>query len=299
MDKTSSFLITENDSQLVQSLVAAQFPQYADLPVTAAATGWDNVIFRLGNELAVRLPRRLEALVPQEAEFAWQNTVIKGLTVAAPRIIHIGSATDQYPFSWAITNWMEGIRSMSFTPEQRDNCAQELGKQLALLHQIAPDGAPVNPYRGVPFTKRAEVVGSRLSSTPALVSLKPLWQQALRAPLPSETKYWCHGDIHPGNYVLNQDATLKGIIDFGDVTSGDPAVDLATAWVSFTAEGRERFFASYFAHCATELAQDAGLLWRARGWCIAGFVSAVLTSDLSTDDFVLAAEWAAKQLLIK
>lgn len=296
MTSLPTFLITENDVNLVRQLIDTQFPQYRTASLSYVAMGWDNVMYRLGSHLAVRLPRRAQALTPLAEETRWVNEVTQILTVASPRIEHRGAPSPEFPYPWLIVQWIDGERAMSFSPTQRDESALELGYQLSLLHRASPAEAPVNPFRGVSLQERDHQIAQRLLETAALQPLIPLWNKAVSSTRKPETSYWCHGDLHPGNYVLTPNGALTGIIDFGDLTSGDPAVDLSTAWTSFTSRGREAFLRSYLDHCAPEIAADSGLIDRARGWCIAGFVSPVLISDLSTPDFVRAAHWALEQL---
>jgi aminoglycoside phosphotransferase (APT) family kinase protein len=68
---------------------------------------------------------------------------------------------------------------------------------------------------------------------------------------------WVHGDLHPANVVV-ADGTLAGVVDFGDMFVGDPAQDLAAAWVLLPAGADARFFASY-------ADADEGTVRRARG----------------------------------
>lgn len=293
----TSFLITESDSALVRRLVDEQFPEYSHLSVQYRATGWDNVMFALGDEFAVRLPRRPEAFTPQRNEFEWLNVAATPLTTSVPHIRRVAEPTPLFPHRWAIVDWMEGIRSMSVPQVRRDTCAAELGRQLALLHRPAPHNAPINPYRGVALAARKEVVGERIKATPALAAIGPLWDSALRAEPNALEPVWCHGDLHPGNYILDSSDQLAGIIDFGDITSGDPAVDLTVAWLSFTRVGRDSFFTAYLSECDPRISSDPGLIERAKGWVISTFVSSVLTSELSTPDFVDTAHWAMSELL--
>ena len=68
---------------------------------------------------------------------------------------------------------------------------------------------------------------------------------------------WVHGDLHPANVVVS-DGTLSGIVDFGDMFAGDPAWDLAAAWVLLPAGTASRFFDMY-------AQADEAAIRRARG----------------------------------
>jgi aminoglycoside phosphotransferase (APT) family kinase protein len=143
--------------------------------------------------------------------------------------------------------------------------ALRLGAFLRSLHQPAPADAPVNPYRGVPLTQRAEDVEARMRRVARATSLitddlRALWARALELSPPSGGR-WIHGDLHPGN-VLAADGRITGIIDWGDLTAGDPATDLASAWMLFdNAASREALFEGY-------PGLDAATVARARGWAV-------------------------------
>ena len=90
------------------------------------------------------------------------------------------------------------------------------------------------------------------------------WESALAAPGYDGPPRWLHGDLHPANILL-PDGQVSGVIDFGDITSGVLAMDLAVAWMLLPAAWHGAFHAAYEAACG--LADDA--LWRrARGWAL-------------------------------
>ncbi len=66
------------------------------------------------------------------------------------------------------------------------------------------------------------------------------WGDAVGLPSHEGPPMWIHGDLHPLNLVA-LDASLRAVIDFGDITAGDPATDLLVAWYLFDAAGREEF----------------------------------------------------------
>ena len=156
-------------------------------------------------------------------------------------------------------------------------------------------GYPVNPFRGVPLATRADAVAERLRTVrdagtlgaASAAGLETVWRAGLAAAAWDRPPVWIHGDMHPGNLVTHEGA-LTGIIDFGDVTAGDPAYDLAIAWLAFDAPGRERFIA------ASASRDDADIWIRARAWAAAVALMLLGHSDDNPDYFALGQEAAAE-----
>lgn len=258
------------DEALVRRLLRAERPDLAALPVRLVANGWDNAVFRLGDRLAVRVPRRLVAadLVRHEQEAL--PAIARRTTVAVPAPIHAGAPGPDLPFPWSIVPWFAG-RTVAEEPvaDQR-RLADDLAAFLRSLHVPDP-AAPVNPVRGVQLRDRAADLEARFAdphlALPA--GLRPVWAAALAAPGWAGPPIRLHGDLHPGNLVARE-GRLAAVIDFGDTTCGDPATDAATAWLTFDAGGRERFRAA--------LRPDRATWDRARGWA-AVMGSALLATE--------------------
>jgi aminoglycoside phosphotransferase (APT) family kinase protein len=252
----------EIDASLVARLVRAQHPDL-DGPLWLVANGWDNVIYRLGADLCVRLPRRAVAVDLIRHEQRWLPGLAARAGAVVPAPLRAGEPGDGFPWPWSICPWFEGRPAADVPPAGRAPAATDLAEFLARLHAPAPAGAPRNPWRGVPLTDRDPAVRERLAATPDLLAL---WERLVRAPAWTGPPYWVHGDLHPANLVLapSEPARLAAVIDFGDLTSGDPATDLATAWLTFDAAGRAAFRARYDALTHTD--EDTWV--RARGWAL-------------------------------
>lgn len=265
----------EVDEGLVRRLLAAQHPDLAGLPLARVGHGWDNVTYRLGDALAVRLPARRLAAPLIEHEQRWLPTLAPRLPVAVPAPVRTGRPGGGYPWSWSVVPWLAGTPADERTPRARDAWATELAAALAALHRPAPTDAPANPFRGVPPATRDAAVAERLAryAGPERDALAAAWRAGLAAPAWEGPALWLHGDPHPAN-LLVAGGRLAAMIDFGDVTAGDPASDLATAWACFTPAGRARFWSAYAA--ASPYAADertrAALRTRARAWA-ASFVA--------------------------
>ncbi|OIH95503.1 aminoglycoside phosphotransferase family protein [Curtobacterium sp. MCBA15_001] len=263
------------DAPLVRALLADQHPDLAALPLEVVANGWDNVVVRLGDTLAVRLPRRAAAAQLIEHEQRWLPVLARQVAavVPVPAPVRTGRPALGYPWSWSIVPWLPG------TPAGERiggvAVATALADFVRLLHVAAPPDAPVNPVRAVPLATRSAAVLERLrtSGVPRAGELAALWRAAAAAPTHTGPPVWVHGDLHPFNLLVDPGVDgdrLSAVVDFGDVTAGDPAVDLATAWLTLGREARAVFLERVAVDDATRL--------RARGWAVS-IGSALWTSD--------------------
>ena len=251
------------DEALVRALIETQHPELTTLDVSSTDTGWDNAIFRLGTEFAVRLPRRVVAAELIRHEQQWLPHVAKQVPIPIPSPIHIGAPGCGYPWFWSIVPWIEG-QPADVAPPALDQ-AVRLAAFLRALHVKAPDQAPLNPWRGVPLRNRAASLEERLQRLADRKVFMPprildVWRSALRA-REDASPTWIHGDLHPRN-VLAKDGKITGIIDWGDITSGDRATDLAAVWMLFPDHiARERALLHYGADADTVLRAKAGLFF--------------------------------------
>jgi aminoglycoside phosphotransferase (APT) family kinase protein len=267
---------------LVVALLAAQMPDLARLPARAVGGGWDNTLFRVGEDLVVRLPRRAVADALMVAEQQWLPGLSASLSVPTSAPVRTGRPGCGYPWHWSVSRWIDGVSGLSVPRPGRSSAAVLLARFLAELQRPAPHDAPVSPVgRGGPLAARDDAVRARLASLPAApgVTAAPLlevWEESLAAPAWSDAPLWLHGDLHPANVVLGPGGALAGVVDFGDLCAGDPATDLAAAWLHFDAAGRATF------RTALEALRpiDAATWARARGWAVSlGSVLAAASDD--------------------
>ena len=258
---------------LVRALLAEQCPDLADLGLEPLGFGWDNVSYRLGDALLVRLPRRALAAPLVEHEQRWLPTVADRLPLPVPVPVVAGRPGVGYPWAWSVVPYLAGAPAAIAPPRDPDSAAVALGRFVAALHGAPADGLPANPYRGGPLADRDEAVRERLArladdvDAPAVVAR---WEQALGAPVHDGPPVFLHGDLHPAN-LLVAEGRLSAVIDFGDLTAGDPATDLAAGWMLLD-ERRRRAFRS-----AAGDPDDA--TWdRARGWALTHALACLATS---------------------
>ncbi len=255
----AEFVVTE---RLVRDLIADQHPDFAALPIRLSGEGWDNYTFRLGENLAVRLPRREAGLDLIRNEQRWLAEAAHDVTLPVPAPIAIGAPGLGYKCPWSIVPWIEGA-PVDHAPLDAEQ-GRVLASFLRALHRSAPPGAPLNPGRGVRLEIRRERFAQcldrlRSSSDVITPSIDAAWQTALEAPF-AETSVWLHGDLHAQN-VLSKHGRLAGIIDWGDMCAGDAAVDLCSVWgILPQASARAEALKAY--------APEDALLVRARGWAV-------------------------------
>ncbi|MGN6688566.1 MAG: phosphotransferase [Actinomycetales bacterium] len=277
----------------VTALLQEQHPDLADREVTLVAAGWDNVMARVGDDLVARLPRRAAAAELIRSEQRWLPILAPTLPLPTPAPVRIGVPTERYPYSWSLVPWLPGgpavLPTGSPAPLDTAGAAEVLGEFLRALHQPAPPDAPANPFRGVPLQQRAErddrnvVAAAERNEVSHLSRALEAGRAAARYAGPT---VWLHGDLHPANLLVDQ-GRLDAVIDFGDLTAGDPATDLAVAWMLFDAADRELLWSAYTSAPTTG---DPGLWQRARGWA-AAFAAMLLAN--SDDNAQLAAIGAA------
>ncbi|WP_026820226.1 aminoglycoside phosphotransferase family protein [Arthrobacter castelli] len=265
----------EVSEQLVRRLLTDQHPDLGGLPLKLQANGWDNAIYRLGDDLTVRLPRRQQAAGLIVNEQHWLPVFAQWVKVQLPVPVRVGEPTPYYPWSWSVCPWFRGTLASEVPRNERTAFAEELADFLIALHRPAPEHAPANPVRGVPLATRRAAVAQRLGSggLPGAADLAKLWDELSAAPDWSGPPLWLHGDLHAANIVYGEDA-LSAVIDFGDLTAGDPATDLATAWLTFDAEGRGRF-----QNRVGRKGVDADTWKRARAWALSMSTAMLAASD--------------------
>ncbi len=238
----------EISEDLVRDLLREQHPDLADLPIREVEGGWGNQMWRLGDKLAVRMQRMDTLPDPQLKERRWLPVLAPRLPLPIPTPVRSGAPSERFPKVWTVMTWVEGTPLDRGSITRGDHAADTLAAFLTALHTQAPADAPdASDFSAHP---RACTHGfERLLRAVDLVrfaedDLRVVWDDAVAAPEWEGPRVWVHGDLHPANVVV-ADGTLAGIVDFGAVFAGDPAWDLAAAWLLLPPGGASRFFASY------------------------------------------------------
>ena len=262
----------EVSAELVRRLLADQHPDLARLPVEFLANGWDNELYRVGDRLVARLPRRGPAAEIIRNEQRWLPQLAPRLPLPIPSPERIGRPGRGYPYAWSVVPYLPGVPAAE-APFDPAEAAAAVGGFLGALHVPAPSDAPANPFRGVPLADRAGSFAANLALLTGQAGQDQVgrdavlrgWDAALAAPGYDGPPVWLHGDLHPAN-VLVSDGQVSGVIDFGDITAGDPAVDLSVAWMLLPPDGHASFWSAYQAAVGT--GSDDALRARAKGWAL-------------------------------
>ncbi|WP_042435916.1 aminoglycoside phosphotransferase family protein [Streptacidiphilus anmyonensis] len=252
----------DTDAALVRRLLSAQFPQWAALPVEPVdRVGTSNAMFRLGDDLVVRLPRMAGAAEDVEKEHRWLPRLAPQLPVPIPVPQGQGVPGDGYPWPWSVYGWVEGANPVVGQLRDGDVLAADLAAFTTALRRIDPMGGP-DSYRSEPLSARDASTRRAIADLQALVDADAalaVWEYAVRAPEWNGPAAWIHADLQPGNLLVS-DGRLSGVIDFGCLGLGDPAVDLMPAWYVLPAVVRPGFRAAVGA--------DDAAWARGRGWAL-------------------------------
>jgi aminoglycoside phosphotransferase (APT) family kinase protein len=256
------------DIALVRRLVRAQFPQWAGLPLRLlGAAGSDHVIYRLGPELSVRLPRHTGAIRQARKEAQWLPRLAPVLPLAVPVPVEVGEPAFGYPWPWAVSRWLDGEVATVETLAHSSRTAVELAEFLAALQRFASDAGLVDDGRedltGRPLAERDGETRDAIAQVDGVfdaTAMTELWDAAMSVPGWQHPPVWFHGDFHTGN-LLTTGGRLSAVIDFGELGIGDPACDLTIAFTLMSARSRAVFRAA--------LDVDDATWTRGRGWALA------------------------------
>lgn len=258
--------MTDINASLVTTLIASQFPQWADLPVAPVEfDGWDNRTFRLGDEMSVRLPSAAWYSEQAAKEHRWLPVLARLLPLRIPVPLAMGRPAAGFPWTWSVYEWIDGTIARHAVIDDLNDFATTLAGFLSALQQIDAAGGPRpgahNFYRGAPLdtyddeTRRAIVALDGRVDTEAACAV---WDAALAAKR-QRSPVWFHGDVASGNLLVT-DGRLSAVIDFGTSGVGDPACDLTVAWTFLSGDSRETFRAAVPA--------DEAMWARSRGWAL-------------------------------
>jgi aminoglycoside phosphotransferase (APT) family kinase protein len=267
------------DVRLVRRLVDRALPECALLPLRRlAASGSSNALFRLGDELLVRLPRQPGGSATIEKESRWLPEIGSLLPVAVPEIVVLGEPGFGFPERWSVVRWIDGQTPTVPQPGSSDvatrrGVALDLAAVVNALHQIqVPPPALLDPrlrwYRGTPLATQDVDTRHAVQACRDIPDLDldldaaaDVWEDAMTLPGITEVTIprWYHGDLLAENLLVTDDH-LTAVLDFGCLAVGDPTVDLIVAWEILDGASRELFRRS--------VGVDDATWFRGRAWAL-------------------------------
>ncbi|AVH61647.1 MULTISPECIES: aminoglycoside phosphotransferase family protein [Streptomyces] len=250
------------DEPLVRRLLAAQFPGWAGLPLKRVeSSGTVNAVYRLGDDLAVRLPRIPEGADDVVKERAWLPRLAPLLPFAVPEVLAVGVPGEGYPWHWAVLRWLDGELPVAGRLTDAGALAADLAGFVSAMRQVdLPGGPPA--YRGGPLATVDDETRSATAELHGIIDTSAAtaaWEAALAAPPWSGPPVWVHSDLMPMN-LLTRQGRLSAVLDFATLGTGDPACDLIAAWNLLPAEARPAF--------RDILGADDAMWARGRGWAL-------------------------------
>ena len=261
----------ETDVALVRRLLAAQFPEWSELEIAPVDSyGTDHDIYRLGDDLAARLPRIGWATRQAAKEAEWLPRLAPHVPLALPVQVAHGQPGEGYPFEWSVVEWLPGENANARIADL-PRVARDLAAFVRALRRVPTTDAP-SRRRGARGAPLAELDDAVRRTIPQLderfdrdATLRS-WEKSLNAPAWDGDEVWLHGDLLPGN-LLVVEGRLTAVIDWGGLGVGDPACDLQPAWNVFAGESRTVYRA--------ELDVDDASWLRGRGWALLQAVMAL------------------------
>jgi aminoglycoside phosphotransferase (APT) family kinase protein len=250
---------------LVRRLLAEQFPEWSELPLRRIEpSGTVNAIFRLGDELSVRLPRRRGPTQAGSVLLDRLPRLAPLLPVEIPVPVAQGQPSDEYPWFWEIHTWVDG-EVVPIEEIDAIQAARDLAALVAALQRVGPTGAP--PGRGIPLAERAEQMTWWFDRFKGDPRARTEWERAVATVPPWDgPPIWHHGDLDPRNWLV-RDGRIHGVIDWEAMGVGDPACDVMVAWKLHSATARDAF--------REALPTDDATWERARGWVLSQAVAAL------------------------
>jgi aminoglycoside phosphotransferase (APT) family kinase protein len=287
----------DTDPFLVRRLLASQFPQWTELPIASVPSGGtDNALYRLGDDMVVRLPRRQRTTGTLKKERHWLPRLAPLLPLGVPLPLADGLPDENFPFEWSVYRWLDGTDMTVEPVTDLARLATGLAEFVAALQQIDPTGGPSagehNFFRGEPLSRRDESTRAAIASLGGAIDAGEVgaaWEAALRAREWQQTSVWIHGDLDARNLLVDG-GRLCAVIDFGCLGVGDPACDVMVAWKVLSADARDVF--------RSRLAVDDATWARGRGWALSQALIALAYYTLETNAVLVreARRWLAEVL---
>jgi aminoglycoside phosphotransferase (APT) family kinase protein len=254
----------DTDADLVRRLLASQHPQWGELPIErVSSAGTDNAIYRLGDDLAVRVPRIPSAVDAVAKEQKWLPVLARHLRLAVPLPVAVGEPEEAFPYPWGVVQWLPGDLATLDRLDDPVRAAIDLAAFVRALQAVDPTGGPEH-RRGLPIRLSDGMVRMGIAGLRGEVdadAVAEAWNRVLSVPDHNGPRVWFHGDLSYLN-LLARDGKLTAVIDWGTCGVGDPAIETIIAWSLFPPDARHAY--------RDALGVDDTTWERGKGWVLEG-----------------------------
>ncbi len=237
---------------LANRLIRAQFPEFQLECLEQFGEGWDNVAYLANGSIVFRFPRRKFAVPMMEHETRFVPLLANHLPLPIPVPEFVGQASDEFPFPFSGYPLLDGTTAcrLSWTEEERAANAHLLGSFLRCLHAIpVVEGAPADLIRRTDLEYRASTLHERLEGLETAeadrVRLSDLVDDLRSTPPYMGPASWVHADLYVRHLLVDDRRCICGVIDWGDMHAGDPALDLSVAFSFLPPDSHSRFKDAY------------------------------------------------------
>jgi aminoglycoside phosphotransferase (APT) family kinase protein len=253
----------DTDVELVRRLLASQHPQWATHPIERVrSAGTDNAMYRLGDDLAVRLPRTRGVADVVAKEQQWLPVLAPHLPLAVPLPVATGDPDDAFPYPWGVVQWLPGELASVERIDDPVQAALDLAAFVRALQAIDATGGPQH-QRGLPIKSKDAIVRvgvGRLRGEVDAHAVTEAWDRVMTIRDYDGPPVWFHGDL--AYNVLVQDGKLSAVIDWGTCGVGDPTIETEIAWTLFPPDARQVY--------RDALGIDDATWERGKGWVLTG-----------------------------
>jgi aminoglycoside phosphotransferase (APT) family kinase protein len=246
------------DASVAAGLIATQFPDFAEASVEPFGSGWDNAAFLIDRRIVFRFPRRRIAAKLIEREIAVLPQLAGRLPLAISAPSYIGRKAAAFPWPFAGYELISGTTSCSVLLSDcaRAALAAPLAQFLRALHDIdtrpfVAAGVPPDEIGRLDHEKRFRFARERAAAFTELgylddVSYFLQWLEAHPPrPFADEDRRIVHGDLYARHVLIDDRSVPCGVIDWGDVHLGDPALDIAIAHLILPSSAHAAFRSCY------------------------------------------------------
>lgn len=241
--------------QEASELVTAQFRELIPINISFLGLGFDNTVFRVNDQYVFRFPRREIAVDLIRTENRLLPHIARSLNLPIPEPIFFGKPSETYPWPFSGYKIVKGVTPGGLSDEIRIAAVEPLAKFLRNLHQFPIDKAkdlkvPFDQLNRLSIPIRREKLAENVNKAvkDGLIRNPEMIKNYLKdlRNVEVDQKYsLVHGDLHFKNLLVDTNGMISGIIDWGDMHIGHPAVDLSIVYSFFPPAGRIRFFEIY------------------------------------------------------